>query len=67
METGTVKWFNPSKGYGFISREAGDDVFVHSNNILEAGYGAITDGDKVQFRVVRGEKGWSAESVTKIS
>ena len=51
METGTIKWFNSSKGYGFISREEGDDVFVHYNAIEGDGYRTLDEGDKVEFEV----------------
>ncbi len=65
METGTVKWFNSPKGYGFISREAGDDVFVHYNAIDGEGYKSLEEGDKVEFEVVDGPKGLQAEKVKK--
>ncbi len=66
METGTVKWFNGSKGYGFITREEGDDVFVHYRNIEGEGFKSLEDGDKVQFNVEQGAKGLQAANVTKI-
>jgi len=66
METGTVKWFNSSKGYGFITREEGDDVFVHYNAIEGDGYKSLDEGDKVQFEVGQGPKGLQATNVTKI-
>jgi cold shock protein len=66
METGTVKWFNGSKGYGFISREEGDDVFVHYRNIEGSGFKSLEDGDKVQFEVEQGAKGLQAANVSKI-
>ena len=66
METGTVKWFNGSKGYGFITREEGDDVFVHYINIEGEGFKSLDDGDKVQFNVEQGQKGLQAANVTKI-
>ena len=66
METGTVKWFNGSKGYGFISREEGDDVFVHYNAIQGEGYKTLEEGDKVQFEIGQGPKGLQAMNVTKI-
>jgi len=66
METGTVKWFNGSKGYGFITREEGDDVFVHYRNIEGEGYKSLDDGDKVQFNVEQGQKGLQAANVSKI-
>ncbi len=66
METGTVKWFNSSKGYGFITRDEGDDVFVHFKAIVGEGYKTLEDGDKVQFDVEQGPKGLQAANVTKI-
>ncbi len=66
METGTVKWFNSSKGYGFISREEGDDVFVHFNAIEGDGYRTLDEGDKVQFEVEQGPKGLQATKVNKV-
>ena len=66
METGTVKWFNGSKGYGFISREEGDDVFVHYRNIEGEGFKSLDDGDKVQFNVEQGQKGLQAANVSKL-
>ncbi len=66
METGTVKWFNSSKGYGFITRDEGDDVFVHFKAIAGEGYKTLEDGDKVQFDVEQGPKGLQAANVTKI-
>jgi CspA family cold shock protein len=66
METGTVKWFNNSKGYGFISREEGEDVFVHFNAIEGSGYRTLSEGDKVQFEVEQGAKGLQATKVSKV-
>ncbi len=66
MEQGTVKWFNATKGYGFISRESGEDVFVHFKEIVGEGYKTLNEGDKVQFSVEKGPKGLQAKSVTKI-
>ena len=66
METGTVKWFNNSKGYGFITREEGDDVFVHFNAIEGDGYKSLNEGDQVQFDVEEGAKGLQAIKVSKI-
>lgn len=67
METGTVKWFNSSKGFGFISREEGDDVFVHFKNIDGDGFKTLDEGNKVEFDVERGEKGLSALNVKIIA
>jgi CspA family cold shock protein len=66
METGTVKWFNGSKGFGFIAREEGPDIFVHFNAIQGDGYKSLDEGDKVQFEVEQGPKGPNAANVTKI-
>jgi cold shock protein len=66
METGVVKWFNGAKGYGFIKRESGEDVFVHYKSIVGEGYRTLNEGDKVQFDVERGPKGLQASNVTKI-
>lgn len=66
MEKGTVKWFNGSKGYGFITREKGDDVFVHFKAIKGNGYKSLEEGDQVQFDVEQGPKGLQAENVSKI-
>lgn len=63
-ETGTVKWFNNAKGYGFIQREGGDDVFVHYREIRGDGYRKLSDGQVVEYRVVQGQKGLQAEDVT---
>ncbi|QEK12517.1 cold-shock protein [Crassaminicella thermophila] len=65
MEKGTVKWFNSEKGYGFISRENGDDVFVHFSAINMEGYKTLEEGQAVEFEVVQGEKGPQATNVTK--
>ncbi len=66
MDTGTVKWFNSSKGYGFITREEGDDLFVHFNAIVGEGYKSLEEGDQVEFEVERGPKGLQATNVSKI-
>jgi len=66
METGTVKWFNSSKGFGFISREAGDDVFVHYNAIEGQGYKSLDEGDQVSFEIGEGPKGLQATKVSKV-
>jgi len=63
MTEGTVKWFNPRKGYGFISTSDGSDVFVHYSNISGNGYKTLVEGDTVSFDVVEGEKGLRAENV----
>ena len=65
--TGTVKWFNSSKGYGFISRENGDDVFVHFQSIISDGYKSLNENDKVEFVVTEGQKGPQASEVKVIS
>ena len=66
MEKGTVKWFNSEKGYGFISREDGDDVFVHFSAIEMDGFKTLEEGQNVQFEIVEGEKGPQATKVTKL-
>ena len=63
MLEGTVKWFNPRKGYGFIATNDGRDVFVHYSSICSDGYKSLSEGDAVQFDVVDGEKGLKAENV----
>ena len=63
MTTGTVKFFNSEKGYGFISREQGDDVFVHYSGIEGSGYRSLEEGQRVQFEVVQGRKGDEAQQV----
>jgi cold shock protein len=65
MEKGTVKWFNGAKGFGFIARETGEDVFVHFKEIVGDGYKSLNEGDTVNFEVVRGPKGLLATGVTK--
>ena len=65
-ETGVVKWFNGAKGFGFISRSSGDDVFVHFNEIRADGYKVLDEGDNVEFTVAEGEKGLQAKEVIKI-
>jgi len=66
-EEGTVKWFNDRKGYGFISRAEGEDVFVHFSNIAQGGFRSLEEGDKVSFEVEQGERGSHAVNVTKLS
>ena len=61
--TGTVKWFNPSKGYGFIARPDGDDVFVHQSAIQTEGYRTLQEGQVVEFTVEEGPKGLQASNV----
>jgi CspA family cold shock protein len=65
-QQGTVKWFNGSKGYGFIEREDGEDLFVHYNSILMDGFRNLDEGQRVEFTVVQGEKGLQAQDVTLI-
>lgn len=65
MEKGTVKWFNGSKGYGFITRDEGEDVFVHFNAIVGDGYKSLDEGDQVEFEVEQGPKGLQATNVSK--
>ena len=63
-ETGTVKWFDAKKGYGFINREDGEDVFIHYSSIQGTGYRVLQDGQKVEFEVVQGKKGLEATNLT---
>jgi CspA family cold shock protein len=63
MEQGTVKWFNAAKGFGFISRQSGEDVFVHFSAIQSDGYRSLQEGQAVEFTVTKGKKGWQAENV----
>ena len=65
-ENGTVKWFNGDKGFGFIEREEGDDVFVHFSAILGEGYRNLDEGQRVEFSVEQGPKGLQATSVTVV-
>ena len=67
MQQGTVKWFNAKKGYGFISDEAGNDVFVHFSALNMDGFKELKDGEKVEFEVVDGEKGPQAANVTRLA
>ena len=66
MEQGTVKWFNGAKGFGFIARENGEDVFVHFKAIIGDGYKTLNQGDKVEFEIEQGPKGLQAAKVQKI-
>lgn len=63
--TGTVKWFNNAKGYGFIGRDGGADVFVHYSAIVAEGYKTLQEGDPVEFEIVQGQKGPQAANVTR--
>ena len=65
MATGKVKWFNASKGYGFIEQSDGEDVFVHFSQIQEEGFKTLAEGQDVEFEVANGEKGLQARNVTK--
>ena len=66
MPQGTVKWFNPEKGYGFIRRDDGDDVFVHHTAITGEGFRSLEEGQRVDFEIVQGKKGLQATNVTKV-
>ena len=66
MAQGTVKWFNDAKGYGFITQEGGEDVFVHYSAIQAQGFKSLAEGDKVEFEVTRGPKGLQAANVRKV-
>ena len=65
-ETGTVKWFNAGKGYGFIQRESGEDVFVHFSAIQGEGYRSLDEGARVSFEVRKGPKGLQADNVERV-
>ncbi|MCY3556728.1 MAG: cold shock domain-containing protein [Gemmatimonadetes bacterium] len=67
MERGTVKWFNERKGFGFIARDDGDDVFVHYSAIVAQGFKTLNEGDEVTFDITEGPKGLQAANVTKVS
>ncbi len=66
MAKGTVKWFNNAKGYGFITPESGNDVFVHHSAIQEEGYKSLKEGEQVEFEIKQGPKGEEAVNVVKI-
>jgi cold shock protein len=66
METGKVKWFNNAKGYGFITREGGEDLFVHFKSIVGDGYKTLKEGESVQFEVEQGAKGLQAVKVSRV-
>ena len=67
MPTGTVKWFNDAKGFGFIAQEGGKDVFVHFSAIASTGFRSLAEGDQVEFEIVEGPKGLQAANVKKTS
>jgi CspA family cold shock protein len=67
MEKGKVKWFNEAKGYGFIKRETGEDVFVHFKSIIGEGFRTLKEGEEVQFDVEQGPKGLQAKNVTRLN
>jgi CspA family cold shock protein len=66
MNTGTVKWFNAEKGFGFIEREGGDDVFVHFSAITGDGFKSLEEGQRVSFEIVQGNRGAQAANVSKL-
>jgi CspA family cold shock protein len=65
--TGTVKWFNAQKGFGFIERQGGPDIFVHQSEIQSEGYRELVEGEKVEFTITQGEKGPQASRVIRLS
>lgn len=66
MANGTVKWFNDKKGFGFISQDNGQDVFVHQTSIQSSGFRTLAEGDKVEFEVMKDQKGYKATKVVKL-
>lgn len=66
MTKGTVKWFNATKGYGFITSDTGEDVFVHFSSIQDDGYKSLDEGQQVEFEITQGDKGLQASNVTKL-
>ncbi len=66
MATGTVKWFNDKKGFGFITQDNGNDVFVHQTEIQGDGFRTLAEGDKVEFEVIKDQKGYKASKVVKL-
>ena len=66
MTTGRVKWFNDSKGFGFLEQEQGEDIFVHFSAITGDGFNSLAEGDAVSFDIVKGPKGLQAANVTRI-
>jgi CspA family cold shock protein len=65
-KTGTVKWFSDQKGYGFISQDEGEDVFVHHSAIVEPGFRSLREGERVEFTIEQGQKGPAAANVRKL-
>jgi len=65
MATGRVKWFNDAKGFGFITQEGGEDVFVHFSAVVAQGFKSLAEGDQVEFEITRGPKGLQATNVRK--
>ena len=66
MATGIVKWFNSTKGYGFITKDDGNDIFVHQNEIQSEGFRRLAEGEKVEFEIAEGPKGEFAKNVIKL-
>ncbi len=66
MATGKVKWFNDAKGFGFITQESGEEVFVHFSAVQAQGFKSLAEGDQVEFEVTRGPKGLQAANVSKV-